>query len=164
MTEEKNKKKNDGTEITWRAAEYDHFEKSGGWYFIVGGVSLILLIIALWQGNFFFGIFILLAGIMVVTFGNRRPDVLEFGLTQEGCNLGRGNFFNYGQLENFSLRNRPGRLDEIIFKKRTSFNPYVRIPVDSQTAEKIRIFLVQKLPEEEYKDSILDILVDFLGF
>ena len=163
MTKEKNEKKNE-TEITWRAAEYDHFEKSGSWYLIVGGVSLVLLIISLWQGNFFFAIFILLAAIMVVTFGNRRPAVLEFGLNQEGCNMGRGNFFKYDQLESFSLRSRPGRLDEIIFKKKTSFNPYARIPVDSQTAEKIKIFLVQKLPEEEYKDSLLDILVDFLGF
>lgn len=164
MSEEKNKKKNEEAEISWRAAEYEHFEKSGVWYLIVGGVALILLVIALWQKNFFFGIFILLAGIMVITLGNRRPNVLDFKLTGEGCELGRGIFYKYDQMENFSLRSRPHRLDEIIFKKKAVFNPYVKIPVDSRTAEKARIFLVQKLPEVQYEGSLLDILIDFLGF
>jgi len=164
MTKEKEKKKNEGTEITWRAAEYEHVEKGGGWYLIVGGTALILLIIALWQKNFFFGIFILLAGIMVITLGNRRPTVLDFKLTDGGCELGRGVFYKYDQMENFSLRNRPNRLDEMIFRKKTTFNPFVRIPVDSRTAEKARIFLAQKLPEVQYEGSLLDILIDFLGF
>ncbi len=166
MTEEKEKikKENGGAEITWRAAEYDHFEKSSGWYLTVGGVALILLIIALLQGNFFFGIFIVLAGIMVVALGNRRPEILDFKLTEKGCYLGREQFFDYDQLENFCLRDRPGRLDEIIFKKKTVFNPYVRILLDGQTAEKARVFLVQKLPEVEHKGSFPEILIDFLGF
>ena len=24
-------------EISWRASEYEHFEKGGGWYLMVGG-------------------------------------------------------------------------------------------------------------------------------
>lgn len=151
-------------EISWRAAEYEHFEKGGGWYLMVGGAALILLLIALWQKNFFFGIFILIAGILVIVLANRKPGVLDFKLTEKGCEIGRGIFYEYGQLDNFSLHNRPGRLDEMVIKKKTTFNPFVKIPIDSQTAEKARIFLVQKLPEVEYKDSFLDVLTDFLGF
>lgn len=151
-------------EIGWRAAEFEHFEKGNGWYFIVGGAAIILLLIALWQKNFFFGIFILIAGILVIVLANRKPGVLDFKLTEKGFEAGRGVFYEYGQLDSFSLRNRPGRLDEMVIKKKTAFNPFVKIPIDSQTAEKVRIFLVQKLPEVEYKDSFLDILTDFLGF
>ncbi|MGC9611130.1 MAG: hypothetical protein ABSE68_02840 [Minisyncoccia bacterium] len=156
-----NDKKN---EISWRAPEFEHFKKSPGWYLIVGGAALVLFIIAIWQKNFFFGIFILLAGIMVVSSGNRKPAILDFKLTEKGCEAGRGVFYEYGKLENFSLRNRPGRLDELIIKKKTSFNPFLRIPIDSRTAEKARIFLVQKLDEVEHKDSFLELLIDFLGF
>ena len=124
MPEEKEriKKENDGTEISWRAAEYDHFEKGGGWYLSVGGIALILFIIALWQKNFFFGIFILLAGIMAISLGNKKPNVLDFKLTGEGCHFGK-EFYSYDNLENFSLRSRLNRLDEIIFKKKSAFNP-----------------------------------------
>ncbi len=165
MAEEKEKikKESDRTEISWRAAEYDHFEKGGGWYLSVGGVALILFIVALWQKNFFFGIFILLAAIMVISLANKKPSVLDFKLTGEGCHLGK-EFYSYDRLENFSLRNRPNRLDEIIFRKKSTFNPYIRVLIDNQTAEKVRVFLVQKLPEVEDQSSLLDVLIDFLGF
>jgi len=150
--------------ISWRASEFGHFEKGATWYLIVGGATLILFVIAIWQRNFFFGIFIMLAGIMVVASGNRKPAILDYKLTEKGCEVGRGVFYEYGDLENFSLRNRPGQLDELVIKKKTSFNPFLRIPIDSHTAEKARIFLVQKLEEVEHKDSFLEILIDFLGF
>lgn len=160
---EKVKKENDEIEISWRAAEYDHSEKGGGWYLSVGGVAFILLLVALWQRNFFFGIFILLAGIMAIGLGNRKPNVLDFKLTGEGCHLGK-EFYSYDNLENFSLRSRLNRLDEIVFKKKSTFNPYIRVLIDNHTAEKVRIFLVQKLPEVEDQSSLLDVLIDFLGF
>jgi hypothetical protein len=163
MTEEKDKNAEKEI-ISWRAAEREHFEKSPGWYLIVGGAALILFIVALWQRNFFFGIFILLAGILVVTLGNRKPAVLEYRVTDKGCDVGRGIFYEFDKLDNFSLRNRPGSLDELILKKKSAFNPFMRIPIDSRTAEKVRIFLVQKLPEIEHPDSFLDLLIDFLGF
>ena len=78
-------------EISWRAAEYEHFEKGGGWYLMVGGAALILLLIALWQKNFFFGIFILIAGILVIVLANRKPGVLDFKLTEKGVRDRPGN-------------------------------------------------------------------------
>ena len=164
MIKKKKTEDKEENEIGWRAAEYDHIEKGGGWYATVGAAVLILLAIALWQKNFFFGIFILLAGIIVITLGNRRPDVLDFKLTGEGCEAGRGVFHKYEDLKNFCLKSRPNRLDELVFRKKTAFNPFVRIPVDSRTAEKARIFLVQKLPEVAYEGSLMDALIDFLGF
>lgn len=164
MTKENDK--NTETEISWRAAEYDHFEKSPGWYAAVGGTALILFIIALWQKNFFFGIFVLLAGIMVIFLSNRKPSVLEYKFTEKGFEIGHGHgiFYEYDKLDNFSLRSRPGRLDELILKRKITVNPFVRVPIDDRTAEKVRLFLVQKLPEVEHHDSMMDVLTDLLGF
>jgi len=150
-------------EISWRAAEYDHVEKGLYWYLAVGGVSLLLLAFALWQKNFFFGIFIVIAGIMLIALGNRRPDVLDFKLTEKGFDDGRGSFYEYEQLDHFSVRNRLGRLDELMLKKKSAFNPFLRIPIDSKTAGEARIFLAQKLTEVEYEPTILDALVDLFG-
>lgn len=164
MTEEIKRMNNDENEISWRAAEYDHFEKSPGWYAAVGGTALVLFIIALWQKNFFFGIFILLAGIMVVFLSNRKPGILEYKFTDKGFGMGHNVFYEYDKLDNFSLRNRPGRLDELILKRKITVNPFLRIPIDGRTAEKVRLFLVQKLPEAEHRDSMMDVLTDLLGF
>ena len=151
-------------ELSWRAAEYDFYEKDLNWYLLVGVFSLLLVIIALWQRDFFFAIFILLASAMVIISGGRRPRVMEFRLTADGCHLGENVFYPYDALENFSLEERPGRLDAMVLKKRTSFNPYLRILLDSQTAAKAREFLEGKLPEVEREETFIDIFTHFLGF
>jgi len=101
---------------------------------------------------------------MVVVQGNRKPNIVNFKLTEEGCELGHGVRYRYEELRNFSIRSRPHRLDEIVLRKKTYFNPFIKVLLDSRTAEKARIFLVQKLPEVKYETSLLDVLIDFLGF
>jgi hypothetical protein len=42
-------------------------------------------------------------------------------------------------------------------------NPYLRIPVDGETAKRARAFLATKLPEEKYEESLIDLFADWLG-
>ncbi len=151
-------------EISWRAAEYDYYEKDLNWYLLIGAFALLLIVVALWQKDFFFAIFILLSSAMVIVLGRRRPEVLDFRLTEAGCHLGEKLFYPYDALENFSVAERPGRLDEMVLKRKTSFNPYVRVLLDSQMAAKARGFLKEKLPEVEREETFMDIFTHLLGF
>ncbi len=148
--------------ISWRAAEYEFREKSFLWYVVVGIVAAVFLGVALWQKNFFFGIFVLIAGAMIVFFANRKPNIMDFEVSESVVVTGT-RVFHLDDFTEFSLHDRPGRLDEIIFKKNTSFNPYVRIPVDTRTASQVRALLAGRMPEVEFEDSTLDALVDWFG-
>jgi len=150
-------------QFSWRAAEYDFYQKGWRWYLIVGGGALVMLLIAFWQKNFFFAIFIILALIVVVAFGNRRPQVFEFSIYEDGIVIGK-DFFSFDGLESFSLRVRPHRLDEIIFKKKKTFNPYLRLPIDAKSAAQVKTILIKKLNETEYHESIIDLIAEWLGF
>lgn len=149
-------------ELSWSAAEHEHTGKDITWYLMIGGLALLLLVIAVWQGNYFFAIFVVLAAIMLVNFGRRRPKVFEFRVTEEGVGIG-DKFTPFGQLESFMLRERSDALDELIVKQKTYVNPYLRIPVDRTTGARARTLLVTKLPEEEYQESLLDVFTDWLG-
>jgi hypothetical protein len=151
-------------EISWRAAEYDYYEKDLNWYLLVGALALLLIIVALWQKDFFFAVFILLSSTMVIILGRQRPEVLDFRLTEEGCHLGAKLFYPYDALENFSITERSGRLDEMVLKRKTAFNPYIRVLLDNQTATKVREFLKDKLPEVEREETFMDIFTHLLGF
>ncbi len=151
-------------EISWRAAEHDYYEKDLNWYLLVIAFSLLLVVIALWQKDFFFAVFIVLAAAMVIMLGRRKPEVMECRLTKDGCHLGERQFYPYDALENFSITERPNRLDEMVLKRKTSFNPYLRVLLDGQTAAQAREFLEGKLPEVEHEESFMDIFTRFLGF
>ncbi|MEK7464772.1 MAG: hypothetical protein AAB617_03290 [Patescibacteria group bacterium] len=154
----------DKTEINWRAAEYEHVRKSEAWYLFIIVASVTLIIFSLFQRNFFFAIFVVLASLMIIAFGRRKPQVFDFKINTEGVAIGKKITYHYDQLQGFSIRNRPGRLDELIIRRKTPFNPFVRIPLDSKIASKARELLKDKLPETVHEDSLLELLGEWLGF
>ena len=119
---------------------------------------------AFWQKNFFFAIFIILAGAMLLFFSRRRPQILDFKLDGEGIAIGDNIFYDYDRFEGFLIRSRPQRLDEVILKKKTAINPYIKVPIDSKLAPKARDILGENLPEVEYQESLIDILSEWFGF
>jgi len=150
-------------EISWSAAEHGYYEKDLRWYLAVGGVGAVLFILALWQSNYFFAVFVAFAAGVLIHFGKRRPKVLDFRITKEGVGIGE-RFLEFDRLESFAVRERPGALHELIVKQRVYMNPYVRIPIDGMTAKRAQEFLAERLPEEEYQQSFIDLFADWLGF
>jgi hypothetical protein len=156
--------KEENKTISWRAAEYEHVKKGAFWYLLIIGTAVLILGAAFWQKNFFFAIFILIAVIVLVVFGRAKPLMHDFRITEEGVGIGVKTFYNYDHLEGFAVSSRPGRLDAIIIKKKSTFNPILKIPIDSKLAVGARDLLLRKLPELEYEESIIDIFSDWLGF
>lgn len=150
-------------EVLWRAAEYDHSEKTLTWFVFVALISLAIAVFAFIKSNFFFGIFALFSGGMVLFFARRKPRILEFSVSEEKILIGNAVSVDYAELKNFSHRSRTGNLDEIVFRKNGLINPFVRIPIDAKLAERVKVILRKKLPEEEYDESIIDIISDYFG-
>lgn len=157
--EEKNHKS-----VSWRAAEKDHREKSLGWYIGLGTVALILIIIALFGRNFFFGIFIIFAFFTVVAFSRSKPRVFDFKINERGLIINDRTNYAFESLDSFCLRVRSGELDELILKRKTTVNPFLKIQIDSKTSELVRPILKERLREFEYQDSIVDFASEWLGF
>ena len=151
-------------EINWRAAEYEHSRQDPSRHWLIIGVFIIVFAFALWQKNFLFAIFIALAVAMIIIFRRTKPQVLEFKINDEGIRIGDNNFYGYDKFEHFSARSNPNRLDEIVLRKKSSVNPYLRVPIDSKLMIEAKNILGQKLPEVEYQESILDLITDWLGF
>ncbi len=151
-------------EIRWEAAEYEFVPKSTKWHTEIGVATLVLVGIALWQQNFFFAIFILIAGIMVVILGNRHPEIIEFVLNEDGIHIGEAASYPFEKLESFSLRERPHRSDELILKRKTAMNQLIHIPIEPEMVGKMRSFLEEHLPQEEHEPSVLESITDLLGF
>ncbi len=152
----------DKKEIIWRAAEYKHTEKNVEWYFFIGVAALILIIFSLWQKNFFFAVFILIATVMLFSFSQRRPQIIEFKINKDGVGI-QDTFYKYETLESFTIRKRPEHLDEIIFKRKTAANPFLKLPIDSKSLISVMTIIKENIPETEYQESLLEMLIEFLG-
>ncbi|HXF43973.1 MAG TPA: hypothetical protein VNK70_00660 [Candidatus Paceibacterota bacterium] len=161
---EKKEAKDVSRELEWSAAEYQFTEKSPGWYWLVALTGVAIALFSLIKNNFFFAIFIAIATLMVISLGRRKPRVIEFRLSDTGVAIGDNTFYDYDRLEGFAFLERPGRLHEIVLKKKVVVNPYFKMPIDAKSAEKAKTILLNHLPEMEHEESLLDAISDWLGF
>ncbi len=151
-------------EVSWRAAEFRYFEKSRAWYMWVIGIAALLVIISIWQKNFFFGVFIAIAAALVIFMGKKKPRIIDFKIDEEGVYIGPDTFYDYDSLKWFAMRERPGSLNEIVIRRDTTVNPIVKIQADSEVIPKAREILNEKLEEVEFKESLIDTLSEYFRY
>lgn len=150
--------------VTWRAREYEFTQKDASWYWLIGGGAATLILIALFQKNFFFAVFIAIAAGVVALLGKRVPEVVEYSVSEEGVRIGKEVLYPYNELHSFSVRKRESRLDEIVLRRKTIANPFIKLPANAHATERARALLKEKIEEEEYHESLLELFTEWLGF
>lgn len=150
-------------EIVWKSPEFEHNEKNPLWFLTVLVAALILFVIALWQASYFFAVFIILATGLIFFHGRQLPQLRECRVSERGIKIG-GRQFVYADLENFSIFDRPGRIDELILRRKVLFNPLVHVAIDARFVPGVREMLLKRLPEIPHEDTVLDAFVDWFGF
>ncbi|MFA6364949.1 MAG: hypothetical protein WCW78_00915 [Candidatus Paceibacterota bacterium] len=155
--------KKEKTSFSWSAPEYEHFEKDSKWFSIMGAIAFGIVVVAFWKQDFFFGLFIILAAGLVFFFGKQEPTIYDFAIDSRGITIGK-KLYPLGSIENFAFLEKHGKLHELIIKKKTQANPYVHIPIEGKLAKDVRSFLITRLPEVEYKETLIDVFTELLGF
>ena len=150
-------------EIKWSAPEHEHIEREPKWFFGVGIFALALVIFAIWQKNFFFAFFIVLASILTMFFARRPPKHTNFKIDEKGMTIGN-RFYGFRDFEEFAYRDLPGHRDEIILKRKIFFNPIIKIPIDSRTAKGVLEILRGRVKEVDHEETLMELFSDWLGF
>ena len=154
----------DRKEIIWEAEEYEHHEKTPGWYWITVLIALALGAYAVWQDNYLFLFFIVVAEVMVFSWARRYPRILVFRVTDGGVHIDNMGFYPYGDIEAFSIVEYDKSRGELILRKKAKISQPVKIPAHPDKLHEIRLFLENYLSEEDYKESFPDMLYRAMKF
>ena len=65
-------------ETTWKAPEFQYRSKGVSWYWMSIIIAVAIIAFAIWEHNFLFGIFIVIAEILLITWGNEAPRTIDF--------------------------------------------------------------------------------------
>ncbi len=152
-------------ELKWQAPEYEYRQKSISWYWTSIIISILILGAAIWQKNFLFGLFIVIAEILVLSWANRTPPLVDFTLNEKGFSIGTQKSYAYTELESFSI----DTFNETIwpslflqFKKR--LKPPLKAKIPKERLPEIEKTLKTVLKQTEHQHSMLDTLEEFVGF
>lgn len=145
--------------VTWSAEEYVHIDKGYVWYILFALVILafitadILLLKA-----YTFSVLVVLMSIAIVIYIRRPPRTLTYALSpQQGLYVGE-KLYHFEEFKAFGLI-RDGEHNSIMMIPRKRFAPGVSVYFPEEAGEKIVDILGQRLPMQELKLDVIDIVV-----
>ena len=150
------------TDVTWTTLEFEEKDRHPDWIWYAGLIAGIVAAISFFYGNIFFGIFIVLAGIIVIIYAFHTPQPVTITLTKDGVVINT-ELVPYANIRQFWL-DESGKQDKLLLLVKTVFLPMTVLPVEGVSAETIRAALVPHVPEVLMKDSTSAKIFDRLGF
>ena len=158
--------------ITWQAPEFEYQKKDISWYWMSLIIGIVLLALTIWQRNFLFAIFIIVAWVVVVYSASKTPTNWNFKLNEKGIQIylsekdeAAKKFYDFKEMEGFDIHpNIAKNYGELILKIKKRFSPYLKINFPSANQEKIAEFLQKYIPKEEYSESLADSFSKLIGF
>jgi hypothetical protein len=157
-------------ELKWQAFEYEHQTKSTDWFWIVWIIAIGIAVTAYLFKNLLFGMFILISAFSLSLYASRKPDLLNFALSERGF-LIKGKLVPFSTIQSFWIEedhpNSPkmNGQGKIILQSQTKTVPYIIIPLSEDIdSEEIREYLLKYLEEEEHHETLFQRLFEKLGF
>lgn len=148
-------------QFEWEILEYEHYEKSPNWFWAVGIGGFVLIVIAILTKNFLLAILILLAGFTLILHGVKPPEKITITVSRHGVKI-RHLLYPFKTLRSFWIHDHlPTK--KITLRSEKAFMPHLHLPLpDDFDYETIRVFLLERLPEEHHEPTLIDALVEYL--
>ena len=154
-----------GTEIQWQAPEFEYREKDLSWYWLTIIAAVLFLGFAVWQRNFLFAFFVIVAEILILVWGERNPKSTNFSVGETGIQIGTTQRYTWKDMDRFSLGEHVkdgSRIVQIYLKGR--LRPTLVIQVPSDIEERVLTLFRRSTREVEHRESLVDSLEKLTSF
>jgi ABC-type multidrug transport system fused ATPase/permease subunit len=145
--------------ITWSAQEYIHIDKGAGWFILFALVVLVLVAIdVFFLKSWTFSVLVVVMAIAIIIYVRRPPRTLTYALSPaQGLYVGE-RLYHFDEFRAFGLI-KDGDNHSIMLIPRKRFAPGVSVFFPEEAGERIVDILGQRLPVEELKLDIVDVVI-----
>ncbi len=139
--------------LVWETHEYDQPQRGLVWHIVAGAIAAGLLIYAVVDGNFLFGVMIVVIAFLIALRSLRKPDLLLIAITNRGIVL-HDRFYDFESMESFWIIYEPPAVTDIGITFTSKWRPELLISLQNTNPLHVRKLLSQYLVEEERKESL----------
>ncbi|MDP2741605.1 MAG: hypothetical protein Q8O66_02900 [bacterium] len=151
--------------IEWQAHEFNYREKSVSWYWLSIIASVAILSVAVWQKNFLFAIFVVIAEILVLVWAQKKPRIVDFRIDEKGLTVDGKKFYPYSSIGAFGIKEDVGEgWSELAFRFSHGLRPLLKIRIPSERVAETERVLKTIVEKTEFEDSLLDSIEKLTGF
>jgi hypothetical protein len=151
-------------ETTWDAPEFEYREKDVSWYWISIVVAALIIAFSVWQKDFLFGFFIVVAEMLFIVWGNKVPAVVPFTLTDTAIHIGGYKSYAMKEFESWSVDSDGVEWADVAFYFRSHIHPPLALMVPEEKMAEIRANMKTVLKEIEHQPTLIDSIEKFLRF
>ncbi|MFZ2125998.1 MAG: hypothetical protein WAV04_00610 [Candidatus Microsaccharimonas sp.] len=151
--------KNADKPVTWTAQEYVHLDKSPIWFVlfaivVLGLISVDVFFLQSWT----FSALVVVMAVAVIIYTRRPPRTLTYALSgQQGLYVGE-RLYHFDDFKAFGLI-KDGDHNSIMLIPVKRFAPGVSVYFPAEVGEQIVDILGQRLPMEDLKLDVIDVVV-----
>jgi len=150
--------------FAWETDEFEFKEKRKDWYWIVGAVGVILIIIAIIMHNYLFAFLIGIGGFLMITLASKQPLSMPVIVSEKGVQI-YDDMYNYESLFGFWITTNKKGEPVLLLLSDKRISPIVSIIIDDEIDPMdVREYLLQFIEEQEMKESLTDRIIDRIGF
>ena len=148
--------------ITWNTLEYEHKDKGTDWYFALGIIAVSASVASFLLNNILFSILILIGAITLAMYGVRKPSTLNIEINDRGI-LVNNTLYPFNTLKAFWVEENTTP-PKLIIQSEKTFMPYLILSLENTDTDKVRIFLLEHIKEEELSEPLSQKIMEYLGF
>ncbi len=151
--------------LTWKAPEYEHRPKESAWFWTSIVIAILLVAFAVWQRNVLFGLFVVVAEILMIILGNKEPNEVTVTVDSRGVKIGEHKFYPRSHIEAFSLVEHD-HTDwfDLYFLIDRRYIPTISIHVPGHLVRELRPRLQALYPEYDHQESFVETLERYFWF
>ena len=149
-------------ELSWSALEFEEKDRHPDWVWYAGLIFGIAAILSFFYKNIFFGIFLVIAGVAVIIFAQRKPKRLTVTLGEKDIKID-DEFIAYARVRQFWI-DETGKPDKLLLLVKGGFVPIVALPLEGVTADAVRTKMTKHAPEQLLRESVGIKIAERLGF
>lgn len=142
--------------------EFENKDRHPDWLWTAGLISVLGAVLCFFYGNIFFGIFLIIAGAVVILYALQKPKELEITIDESGVKVNELKL-DYKSVISFWL-DESGKEDKLLLLVRGTFVPMLSFHLSGVKAEDVRTLLSKFTKEVEMRESRSIALFDRLGF
>ena len=150
--------------MKWEAPEYEYREKGVSWYWISIIIAAVIIAFSVWERNFLFGFFIVIAEMLFIVWGNRAPRIVHCTLTENGLAIEGGKSRPLKDFESVSATEADDGWVELIFAFRARFKTPLKIFLPEARLTEFRNNMKLILREVPHEPTLLDSIEKLVGF
>ena len=133
--------------MEWQFQEFESHERGTMWYFWTTLVGGVLLLWAIFSGNFLFALILVLVALLLMLYERRGPREMTCAITEKGV-LVDGVMHMYNAINNFRIVYQPPTVKKLYLGMPSALRPRLTVALTDQSPVAIRKILRKHVTED----------------